>query len=217
MSDGWIKLHRDMLKWGWYSDPNTKAVFLDLLLNAQYEAGEYLGYKLKAGDVIFGRKAAAKRLGLSERNVRTAIKHLKSTSEVTIKVTNKFSIISIVKWNDYQQRDHQSDQQVTSKRPASDHIQEVKKERRKEVVGNATRLPSDFVVPDDWIEFAVREEGYSEEAARKQAQQFVDYWIAQPDAKARKKDWMATWRNWVRKEYNRPKPVARMGQGRVWG
>lgn len=32
------------------------------------------------------------------------------------------------------------------------------------------------------------------------AQNFFDYWIAQPGAKGRKADWSATWRSWVRKE-----------------
>lgn len=32
------------------------------------------------------------------------------------------------------------------------------------------------------------------------AQNFYDYWIAQPGAKGRKADWSATWRGWVRKE-----------------
>lgn len=36
---------------------------------------------------------------------------------------------------------------------------------------------------------------------------FRDYWIAQPGAKGRKLDWLATWRNWVRNE------TERMGNG----
>jgi hypothetical protein len=29
---------------------------------------------------------------------------------------------------------------------------------------------------------------------------FSDYWKAQPDSKGRKLDWLATWRNWIRRE-----------------
>lgn len=32
------------------------------------------------------------------------------------------------------------------------------------------------------------------------AQNFYDYWTAQPGARGRKSDWSATWRSWVRKE-----------------
>jgi len=47
-----------------------------------------------------------------------------------------------------------------------------------------------------------------EVAARRELAKFRDYWIAQPGAKARKKDWQATWRNWLRNadQFNRGSP-----------
>ena len=85
-----IKLYRAMKNWGWYSDPPTKDVFLHLLLNANWEDGEFRGTKLHKGEVVFGRKKYAQELGLSEQQVRTAIKHLQQTGEIsTIKTTNK--------------------------------------------------------------------------------------------------------------------------------
>ena len=35
-------------------------------------------------------------------------------------------------------------------------------------------------------------------AARRELEKFRDYWVAQPGVKGRKKDWQATWRNWLR-------------------
>jgi general stress protein YciG len=48
-------------------------------------------------------------------------------------------------------------------------------------------------------------------AARRELDKFRDYWIAQPGAKGRKKDWQATWRNWLRncQQYNRGSPAER--------
>jgi hypothetical protein len=89
--------------------------------------------ELQPGQLIFGRKAASKALGLSERTIRTCVDKLKKLQKLTIKPTNRYSIISIVNWNTYQNRgcdgDQQRDQQVTSKRPASDHKQECKNVR----------------------------------------------------------------------------------------
>lgn len=138
---GYIKLHRKLLKWEWYSDPNTFRVFMHLLLTASYEENSFRGHELKAGQVVCGRKQLAKDLGLSERSVRTALEHLKSTNEITIKTTNRFSIITIEKWAMYQsdtddtdqQTDQQADTQATNNRPATDHTQEVKKLRNKEI------------------------------------------------------------------------------------
>lgn len=133
-----VKLYRKFTNWGWYSDPATKAVFLHILLNANWKDGEYMGVPIKKGECVFGRKAAAEALGLSEQQVRTAIKHLQKSNEIsTSKLTNKFSVIKVEKWGYYQGKEdesnQQTNQQLTSKQPATNHIQEGKKGRKKEV------------------------------------------------------------------------------------
>ena len=90
------------MSWGWYSDANTTRVFLDILLNANYKDSEFLGHHIKPGECVFGRAACAARLQMSEMAVRTALEHLKQTGEITIRTTNKFSIISIRNWYTYQ-------------------------------------------------------------------------------------------------------------------
>lgn len=139
--NGFIKLHRAMTEWGWYSDSNTKAVFLHLLLTAQWSPGEYKGYKLKPGQAVIGRKALAKALGISEQSVRTSLNHLKSSNEITIESTNKFSIVTIENWAKYQgeadstdqQSDQQNDQQPTNNRPTTNHIQEYKNKKKDKI------------------------------------------------------------------------------------
>lgn len=95
---GYIKLFRKFKEWGWYKDPNTKAVFIELLLRANYKDGEYRGVQIKAGQAVFGRNELAEAVGLTPQNVKTSINHLKSTNEITIKTTNKFSVITVEKW-----------------------------------------------------------------------------------------------------------------------
>ena len=137
---GFIKLHRSILKWEWWDDANTTRVFLYLLLNANWEDSRYKGYEVPKGSLVCGRKKLAKELKISERSVRVALEHLKMTNEVTIKTTNKFSVVTIVNWEKYQgqvnendqQNDQRSDQQVTNKRPTNDHIKEIKNIRIKE-------------------------------------------------------------------------------------
>ena len=105
--NGFIKVHRRMIEWGWYSDPNTKALFLHLLLVATFKDGEYMGYKLKPGDAVVGFKSLSETLGMSVQEVRTAMKHLELTGEITRKSTNRFSIVSIANWELYQLEDEQ--------------------------------------------------------------------------------------------------------------
>ena len=72
--------------------------------------------RLKRGQFIFGRKAFAKKTGLSERSVRTLINRLKKSQMIDQQTTNKFSIISILNYDDYQTGVHQT----SSKRPTGD-------------------------------------------------------------------------------------------------
>lgn len=143
---GHIRLSRDIVNWEWMDDSQTFHVFMFLLLNANFKDSSYHGYPIKRGDVIIGRKKIAEKLHLTERSVRTALNHLKSTNEVTIKTTNKFSVVTICNfesWQDYpllndQQNDQQSVTQATSNRPASDQqvttSEEYKKERKIEEI-----------------------------------------------------------------------------------
>lgn len=124
MTEGWVKLHRKFLGWEWYDCPNTKAVFLHLLLAANHEDKKWRGIVVKRGQAIIGRKKLSESLGMSERSIRSSLSKLKSTSEVTIKSTNKFSIVTIVKWEEYQVEIKEATSKTTNnqspKRPTND-------------------------------------------------------------------------------------------------
>ncbi|MGY0134607.1 helix-turn-helix domain-containing protein [Bordetella bronchiseptica] len=67
-----------------------------------------------------------------------------------------------------------------------------------------SRLPDTWVLPRSWGLAAQRLcPGLTAERIREIAEEFRDYWVALPGAKACKLDWLATWRNWVRKEARR--------------
>ena len=36
-NNSWIKIYRSMLDWEWYSDNNTKSLFIHCLIKANYE------------------------------------------------------------------------------------------------------------------------------------------------------------------------------------
>lgn len=102
MDEGYIKLYRSMTSWEWYSDVNTKAVFLHLLLNANLEETRYMNHVIPKGGLVTGYPKLSEQLGISIQSVRTAFKHLKMTNEITVKSTNRFSIVTVVNWEKYQ-------------------------------------------------------------------------------------------------------------------
>jgi hypothetical protein len=139
---GWIKIHRKFMKWGWADKPEMVSLFIHLLVEANYEDKIWRGQTIKAGELVFGRKAWSKSTGISEQSLRTCIDRLKSTGEITIKTTNKYSIITIVKYKEYQILNcdvtSKSTNTLTSNQPTTNQQlttpKEVKKERSKEYI-----------------------------------------------------------------------------------
>lgn len=139
--NGYVKLFRSMTSWEWYDDINTKVVFLHLLLVANWERGEWNGVTIERGQRLTSIAHLAEETSLSERNVRTALNHLKKTGEVTIKATNKYTLITIENYEKFQdskdggdkQSDKQSAKRVTSNRQASDKQVTTNKEEKEEI------------------------------------------------------------------------------------
>ena len=132
-----LKLHRKMLNWGWYSDNNTKIVFLHCLLKANWKSGEWHGIKYQPGEFITSLETLSNETNLTVSQVRTAISHLKMTGEITSKSQGKCRIISINNWNMYQANDKEDDKEIArtsqedDKEIATD--KDIKNKRIKEV------------------------------------------------------------------------------------
>jgi len=125
MNRGFVHIWRKTLDSGWLRNHKLWAFWSWCLLKASYkEFDAIVGLQvvhLMPGQFVFGRQKAAQETGLTEREIRTIIAFLIKCGNLTIKTTNKFSIITIVNWHTYQSRedesDQQSDQQVTNKGP----------------------------------------------------------------------------------------------------
>lgn len=127
---GFIKIHRSILKWEWWQDANTMRVFMYLLLNANWEDSRFQGYAIPKGSLVTSYDSIATNLGISQRNVRTSILHLKKSKEVSVKRHSHFSIVTIANWGKYQCVENPSDNlsvtQLTINRQSSDNIKEYK-------------------------------------------------------------------------------------------
>ena len=130
MDGNYIKLSRGLLEWEWYTDINTTRLFIHMLLKANWKDGNFKGTTVSRGSFVSSIGKLAGETGLTEREIRTAISHLKKTGEVTSKTTNKFSVFTVVKYDLYQTTDKQNDKQPTDKRQTNDNNR--RKERRKE-------------------------------------------------------------------------------------
>ena len=126
--EGWVTLHRKFLQWEWFDKPEMVQLFIWLLLNANYADKKWQGTVIKRGQLLTTTPKIMEALRLTERQTRTCISRLKSTGEVSVKTTNKYSIITICNYDRYQvdnfsndgQNDGQSVTQATDKRRTND-------------------------------------------------------------------------------------------------
>ena len=102
---GWIKLHRQLLQWEWYTEANTCRLFLHLLLTANNQDKKWRGIEIKRGQRICSLQQLANEIGISLQNVRTAIKNLESTGEITRHSNTKGTVITVTKYDAYQAKE----------------------------------------------------------------------------------------------------------------
>lgn len=68
--------------------------------------------------------------------------------------------------------------------------------KRKAPSGRGSRLQADWRPSEGDIQYAMNR-GMSEGRIRDEAEKFFNYWTAKAGAGATKRDWPATWRNWI--------------------
>lgn len=147
MNRGYIRLWRKSLDAGWIRNHKLWAFWSYCLLKASYkEFDAIVGLQvvhLMPGEFIFGRIKAAKATGLSEQEIRTIVAFLRRCGNLTIRSTNKFSIITIVNWSTYQgdekENNHQINQPLTNKEPHT-NIKTLNKKTSCEILSEISEL-----------------------------------------------------------------------------
>jgi hypothetical protein len=179
---GWIKIHRQILDWEWYSDNNSFRVFMHLILKANHKEKRYKGIELKCGSVITSRDILAFETGLSVQQIRTALDKLKSTNEITIETSSKGTIIQVVNYAKYQLSTNES----TNEQPTNNQqVTTNNKEKKERIIFKVPSLEelNSFCLENNLI---------------LNASDFLNYydsngWMV---GKNKMKDWKATVRRW---------------------
>jgi len=222
---GFITLHRQILNWEWSKNANTFVLFIHLLLAANFEEGRFEGRVIKRGQLVTSLPSLSTGTGLSIQQVRTALSHLVSTGEITDSVTNRYRIITIVKYSEFQdatgkstgkqQTDNRqlTDNQQTTNRQITDNQQQYnnnnknnKETKEQGNKGTSVVSASHFTPPTaDQVREYCQEQGIEIDP-----EYFVDYyeargWVLSTGTKM--KNWKATVRNWGRREKERPAKV----------
>lgn len=151
----WIKLHRSLTEWEWFNKSEMVHIFIYLLLKASYEDKLWQGKKIKRGQVITTRKAMSIDLGLSEQTIRTCLERLVASKEIKTKATNKYTLITICKYDSYQDKMEVSDNESTNtapcEQPSNNHqlttSKEIKEVKNNNISLNNAHAREDNLIP----------------------------------------------------------------------
>ena len=132
---GWIKLHRQILNWEWYSDTNAKVLFIHCLVSANYEEKDWRGITIKPGQFFTSLGNLSLQLGLSIKQIRTALDKLSRTNDITTQRQSNGILVTVVKYRAWQVDEEKKGRLRADVRADLGHVkgQQLKKERNKEV------------------------------------------------------------------------------------
>ena len=87
--------------WEWYENTNVFRLFYHCLLHTNLEDKRYCGREIKAGQFVSSITRISAETGLTESQVRTALKKLKDTGYISTKSTNKYTIYTVNEYQNY--------------------------------------------------------------------------------------------------------------------
>lgn len=215
----WIKVYDGLLDWGWHTRPEMVSLFIHLLIRANVKDGYFLGIKVGRGEFVTSRAELSKLTGISEQTIRTCLKHLQETGEIIIKSTKQYTIITICKYEEYQQNPNDSqpttNQQLTNDQPTTNQrlttsIEYKNKDNRNNNPSISPLLTSRFMAPTvDDVRAYCQEKGYTDI----DAEAFVAFYQSKgwKVGSQPMKDWHAAVVTWVKRHKEQSTKTAKKG------
>lgn len=194
---GHIKIDRRILEWEWYKDRNMFKLFIHLILKANWKDGRFQGVDIPRGSLASSYQNLASETGLSIQNVRTAVKNLKNTGELTVTRQSKFSVFTVKNYNKYQTVNMETNicltdnqQSANSQLTTIEEEKEGKKERREK------EGPSAPLTLENVIEYCREHELVVD------AEYFFRHYSSRKWMSGRKRitDWKGKLRDWDRQD-----------------
>lgn len=221
---GYISLHRSLLDWEWYTEANTMRLFVHLLLTVNHTTKQWQGVTVERGQRVASYGKLAAETGMSVKEVRTALNHLKKTGEVAHKATSKFGLFTVVNYDRYQAAGTQEDSQgaVNGQSEGSQWAvngQQLNNENNENNEKNIDRGASLKAPPADKPPNSQRFTPPSVEEVRAYCeerhngidpQRFVDFYEAKGWmlGKNKMKNWKAAVRTWEQRESKKEKELS---------
>ncbi len=135
--EGWIKLHRKLLKSDVFENEKLLKIFIWCLIKAsRTEHVQLVGataVNLLPGQFVTGKKKAAIELGMKESTVYNYLKRLEKMKIINLKSNKAFTIVTIDNYSVYQGELENSNHKITKKEPQNNTNKNVKKEKNNNI------------------------------------------------------------------------------------
>jgi DNA-binding transcriptional MerR regulator len=184
---GWIKIHRKFLDWEWFNKSEAVHLFMYLVLKANHKDGQWQGIDIKKGQFVTSFGKISIDTGISLQTIRTLLKKFEKTNEINIQTTNKFTIVTLCKYECYQQENEPTNTQLTNEQQTTNKQLTTNKNNKNE---------KKFIIPtfNDVLEYCMQNN------LDVDGVKFINFyeskgWMV---GKNKMKDWKAAIRTWVK-------------------
>lgn len=143
---GWIKIHRKFLDWEWFNKSEAVHLFLYMVLKANHKDNKWQGNDVKRGQFISSLGNISSATGITIQQIRTILKKLEKTNEIKVKSTSQFTIVTICKYECYQDEEETTNKPITNNQQTTNKQSTTNKNEKKE-------KNEKEVILDSWIEY----------------------------------------------------------------
>lgn len=151
--ESWFKVYRKIKKSFVWSNPYYLKLWLLILSKAKYKPDKFIfnGQEmyLNSGQLVTGRTAITAEMNegvkpaqvVNSTFVWRTLKKFESAEMLHIKSTAKYSVITVLNWDEYQQSEQLVDSYRTSSEHLTDTYKELKKEKKEKNITTTTENP----------------------------------------------------------------------------
>ena len=168
---GWIKIHRKFLDWEWFNKSEAVHLFLYMLIKANHKDAKWQGNDVKRGQFISSLGNISNATGISIQQIRTILKKLEKTNEIEVKSTSQFTIVTICKYECYQDENETTNKPLTNNQQTTNKPSTTNKNEKKEKNTIYSFLDSlikngfDEKLSRDWMEVRKQRKAVNTETA----------------------------------------------------
>ena len=100
--NGFIVIDRKLLEWKYAQFPYAVALWIHILLKANWKDGYFLGELIPRGSFATSMQNLAAETGMDVHTVRKWLKRFEKDNQIELKSTNRFTIIKVLNYSTYQ-------------------------------------------------------------------------------------------------------------------